>query len=226
VPRGEPSAHLPPPAFVDFLQNHDQTGNRAFGERLLTLAPRDTVRALTEILLLSPHVPLLFMGEEWGETNPFAFFTDFHGDLADAVRDGRRKEFAAFGAFTDPARRAMIPDPNLKTTFQASKIDWAKRDSAEGQKWLTFVHGLLDIRHRHIVPHLHRAPGHGGQIIMAQDGRIAVDWRLDGATLRLRANLSDQPRDLPEAAGTVLYGPEDGPLQPCTVRVVKDVGAT
>mgnify|MGYP000713450320 CR=1 FL=1 len=84
--RGEPSGHLPPTAFVSFLQNHDQVGNRAFGERLTTLAPEPLLRALTAILLLSPHVPLLFMGQEWGETRPFAFFTDFDGPLAEAVR--------------------------------------------------------------------------------------------------------------------------------------------
>ncbi|MCC5969186.1 MAG: malto-oligosyltrehalose trehalohydrolase [Pararhodobacter sp.] len=220
--RGVPSAHLPPLAFVDFLQNHDQTGNRAFGERLLTLAPPATVQALTEILLLSPHVPLMFMGEDWGETRPFAFFTDFHGTLAQAVREGRRKEFSAFGGFTDPARRAMIPDPNSEATFLASKIDWAKRDSAAGQDWLRLVRTLLNIRQRQIVPHLAHAPGHGGLVITAQDGQIAVDWQLDGAVLRLRANLLDQPWHPPEAPGTALHGPGGDVLPPCSVRVVKD----
>jgi maltooligosyltrehalose trehalohydrolase len=224
-PRGKPSAHLPPLAFVDFLQNHDQTGNRAFGERLLTLAPEGVVRALTEILLLSPHVPLMFMGEEWGETRPFAFFTDFHGELADAVRDGRRREFAAFGAFADPAQREAIPDPNAEATLQASKIDWAKRDSAEGQGWLGFVRGLLETRAREVVPHLERAPGHGGKVVAADEGLVAVDWRLDGAVLRLRANLADQAQEAPEARGRVIHGPDGRTLAPCTVQWSKDAEA-
>ncbi|HET7411830.1 MAG TPA: malto-oligosyltrehalose trehalohydrolase, partial [Pararhizobium sp.] len=150
--RGSSCAHLPPTAFVDFLQNHDQIGNRAFGERLVDLAGEGTVRALTAILLLSPHIPLLFMGEEWGETRPFAFFTDFQGKLADAVREGRRKEFAQFAAFRDPARRTSIPDPNAPATFEASKIDWQRRDSEEGRAWLSFYRDLLQIRRTEIVP--------------------------------------------------------------------------
>jgi maltooligosyltrehalose trehalohydrolase len=224
APRGAPSAHLPPLAFVDFLQNHDQTGNRAFGERLLTLAPESMVRALTEMLLLLPHVPLMFMGEEWGETRPFAYFTDFHGELAEAVREGRRREFSAFRAFANPAERARIPDPNSESTFNASKIDWTKRDNAPGQDWLRFVRGLLETRRREIVPHLERAPGHGGRVVAADDGLIAVDWTLDGATLRLRANLSDHPVKAPEAPGQTIHGPDGNSLPPCAVRVVKDTG--
>jgi maltooligosyltrehalose trehalohydrolase len=224
APRGAPSAHLPPLAFVDFLQNHDQTGNRAFGERLLTLAPEGMVRALTEMLLLSPHVPLMFMGEEWGETRPFAYFTDFHGELAEAVREGRRREFSAFRAFANPAERARIPDPNSESTFNASKIDWTKRDNAPGQDWLRFVRGLLETRRREIVPHLERAPGHGGRVVAVEDGLIAVDWTLDGATLRLRANLSDHPVKAPDAPGQTIHGPDGNSLPPCAVRVVKDTG--
>src|SRR5690606_7362847 len=103
--RGEPSAHLSPTSFVLFLQNHDQTGNRAFGDRLVTLADADALRAATAVLLLSPMVPLLFMGEEWGSRQPFLFFTSHHGELADAVREGRRSEFAEFSEFADEATR-------------------------------------------------------------------------------------------------------------------------
>ncbi len=85
-------------AFIDCLQNHDQVGNRAFGERLASLAAPEVVDALTAVLLLSPGIPLLFMGEEWGETRPFLFFTDFHGELARQVREGRRNEFRRWEA--------------------------------------------------------------------------------------------------------------------------------
>jgi malto-oligosyltrehalose trehalohydrolase len=204
-PRGAPSSHLPPTAFVDFLQNHDQTGNRAYGERLVALAPVERVRALTAVLLLSPHVPLLFMGEEWGEVRPFAFFTDFHGDLAALVREGRRKEFGKFAVFEDAAARATIPDPNAAGTFEASKIDWERRASAEGQAWLDLVGSLLAIRHGRIVPALRGAQGGCGRVIPAPEHTLAVDWWLNGAVLRLRANLSGSPQAMPEAPGETLY---------------------
>ncbi len=220
--RGVPSGHLPPVAFVDFLQNHDQIGNRAFGERLVDLAPRATVRALTAILLLSPHIPLLFMGEEWGETRPFAFFTDFHGELADAVREGRRREFRHFVAFEDADSRARIPDPNELSTFEASKINWSALEAPEGQEWRGFVADLLAIRQREIVPRLARAPGNGGRVLAADGGLIAVDWRLDGADLRLRANLGDEPAAAPTAPGRLLFGTEASALPPSSVVVALD----
>ncbi|WP_188945256.1 malto-oligosyltrehalose trehalohydrolase, partial [Polymorphobacter multimanifer] len=112
TPRGKPSGHLPPTAFVSFLQNHDQIGNRAMGERLTLLADPAKLRAATALLLLAPQIPLLFMGDETGSRSPFLFFTDFDADLADAVREGRRREFAKFEAFADPSARERIPDPN------------------------------------------------------------------------------------------------------------------
>lgn len=111
-PRGEPSEHLPSTAFVLFLQNHDQIGNRAFGERLHQLADPRAVQAATVLLLLSPMIPLVFMGDEFAAEQPFLFFTSHHGELAKLVREGRRNEFAAFSAFTDPHKREQIPDPN------------------------------------------------------------------------------------------------------------------
>ena len=119
--RGEPSASLPPDAFVAFIQNHDQIGNRAFGERIGAFAPAETVRAIAAVYLLSPQVPMLFMGEEWASAQPFPFFCDFEGDLADAVRNGRREEFARFPEFRDPAMRERIPDPLAEATFRSAK---------------------------------------------------------------------------------------------------------
>src|SRR5262249_9527170 len=111
VSRGEPSGDLPTVAFVDFLQNHDQVGNRAYGERLVPLVSSEALGAVTLLLLLSPHIPLLFTGEEWGSRVPFFFFCDFQGDLAVSVRDGRRHEFAKFPGFGEAAARERIPDP-------------------------------------------------------------------------------------------------------------------
>ena len=148
APRGGPSAGLPPTAFVSFIQNHDQIGNRAFGERLNSLAPAETIRALASVYLLAPQIPMLFMGEEWGETRPFLFFCDFKGKLADAVRKGRREEFSRFPEFADPERAAKIPDPLAEATFLASKLDWSRIDAAH----LAYYRALLDARREHVRP--------------------------------------------------------------------------
>ena len=180
------------------------------------------LRGLTAMLLLSPHVPLLFMGQEWGETRPFVFFTDFEGELARAVRDGRRKEFAHFTAFHDAAAQATIPDPTDPSSFAASRIDWAARESADGRDWLDFTRRLIAVRQNEIVPHLERAPGYGGRVLAADDGLVAVDWQLDRATLRLRANLSDSERAAPEAAGRVIWGAPADRLPAFTVLATID----
>ena len=210
APRGAPSAHLPPTAFVDFIQNHDQVGNRAFGDRLIGLTSRPMHDALTTILALSPHSPLFFMGEEWGETRPFCFFTDFHGELADAVRDGRRREFMHFAAFADAADVAHIPDPNDRATFETSKIDWDHRETAEGQAALGLLRRLLATRREEVVPYLAQAGGHAGRVVAAEDGRIAVDWQLGPRLWQLRANLTDAAQDVPEARGRRAHATGDG----------------
>src|SRR5205807_9029199 len=123
--RGVPTAGLPAGAFVSFLQNHDQVGNRAFGERIATIADPPAVRAAAAILLLAPFPPLLFMGEEFGAETPFLFFCDFERALAKAVTAGRRNEFARFARFNNPSAREEIPDPNATATFAASRLDWS-----------------------------------------------------------------------------------------------------
>ncbi|MEM8572151.1 MAG: malto-oligosyltrehalose trehalohydrolase [Pseudomonadota bacterium] len=203
--RGAPSRHLPPLAFVDFLQNHDQVGNRAFGERLISLTDPDLLRALSAILLLSPHVPMLFMGEEWGETRPFMFFTDFGGDLAEIVRAGRSNEFGLFEAFRDPEKRAEIPDPNAVETFYASKIDWDALAWDAAQERLAWTTSLLELRHREIVPRLPGTGGHAGRVVRAENGVIAVCWTLERLALHMRANLSATPQWAPRLRGTLLH---------------------
>ncbi len=204
--RGERSGHLPPQAFVNFIQNHDQIGNRALGERLTGLAAPAAVQALQALLLLAPQVPLLFMGEEWGTRTPFLFFCDFEGPLAEAVREGRRAEFATFAAFADPALRARIPDPLDPATMAASRLDRAELAQPGHAAWRAMVQDLLAVRHRHIVP------GLGG---MAPDARIArvgrrgfaVTWRLaDGRELELQANLEERAADgFPAPSGAVVW---------------------
>ncbi|WMS40800.1 malto-oligosyltrehalose trehalohydrolase [Acuticoccus sp. MNP-M23] len=190
-PRGVPSTGQPLTAFVIFNQNHDQVGNRAFGERLIDMAEHDVVLVLTATLLLGPQIPLLWMGEEWGETNPFCFFCDFHGELADAVRKGRRNEFSKFDAFIDPDTRNDIPDPNAKSTFDASRIDWGKLATPHGEGWHSIYKHLLGVRAAEIAPRLAGIGPNAGKIVQAEDGVIEVNWRLgDGSTLAMAINLT------------------------------------
>jgi maltooligosyltrehalose trehalohydrolase len=188
--RGEPSAELPPTAFVSFVQNHDQIGNRAFGDRLANAAQPDALRAVTAIYLLSPQIPMLFMGEEWGTERPFPFFCDFGGDLADAVRDGRRKEFARFPEFKDEEMRERIPDPNALDTFLSAKLDWERCGQSAHAEWHNLYRLLLAIRHQEIIPRLKGIGGHSGRCEILGDQVVHVTWRMgDGSTLTLVANL-------------------------------------
>lgn len=192
--RGESSAGLPPGAFVSFLQNHDQVGNRAFGERIGTLVAPDALRALHAVLLLSPEVPMLFMGEEWDTHRPFQFFCDFEGDLAEAVRDGRRQEFARFPRFNEPESRDRIPDPNAEETFLHSRLDWKEIEIQKHTDDLAFVRKLLDIRARHVVPLLKRAASFGATCEV-EGNALLVHWYLGDSRLHLVANLSGKPVD-------------------------------
>lgn len=188
-PRGEPSGHLPPSAFILFLQNHDQVGNRAFGERLHRLARPQALKAATALLLLSPMIPLLFMGEEYAAEQPFLFFTSHHGELARLVREGRRNEFAAFSAFADPHQRDRIPDPNQPETFEASR---PRLTAADASATDALYRQLLQIRHRHIIPRLPGAQALDAEVLA--DAAVSARWRLgDGSQLRIDLNLSDAP---------------------------------
>lgn len=190
TPRGEPSAALSRLAFVNFIQNHDQIGNRPLGERLTTLADEDAVAAALSVLLLQPSPPLLFMGEEWGATEPFPFFCDFKGDLADAVRSGRKREFAeAYAKHGDE-----IPDPLAEHTRGLAVLDWAARKEPAHARRLELTRSLLAMRHRHIVPLLRSMTG-PGQAAMT-GSLLSARWPANGKVLLLLANLSStsQPR--------------------------------
>jgi maltooligosyltrehalose trehalohydrolase len=173
--RGEPSAHLPPPCFVDFLQNHDQIGNRAMGERLSVLSDEKILKALSAIQLLAPSPPLLFMGEEWGCRQPFLFFCDFDGELGEAVRKGRREEFKRFASFNK-----TIPDPLAEGTFRLCVLDWTKRDAG----WLAHYKKLLQTRARTVA----RRDFGPGKYQMLGERAFEVKW--DGLTLI--ANCGDE----------------------------------
>ena len=190
--RGTSTAGLPPTAFILFLQNHDQIGNRPLGDRLTTLAKPPALKAATVLQLLSPSIPLLFMGEEEQSHTPFQFFTDHHGELAKAVREGRRREFADFVAF----RGEEVPDPNALETFEHS------RPSLDGREGLH--QELLTLRRRHIVPRLPGAQAMGGDVVGL--AAIIARWRMgDGAVLTIATNLAADDLRMPAQAGVPLF---------------------
>lgn len=210
--RGEPSTHLPPVAFVNFLQNHDQIGNRAFGERISTVAEPDALKLATVALLLSPAIPMLFMGEEWAAMTPFLYFCDFHDELADAVREGRRREFASFPEFADPEKREQIPDPNALGTFAASRLNWGELEKPMHRDWLSFTTELLALRHRYITPLLQA--GKPESRFTIHGSVIQASWQFSGQCLQLTGNFSAQPAAAPQASGTLLYGKANDTLAP------------
>ncbi|MEX2643514.1 MAG: malto-oligosyltrehalose trehalohydrolase [Acetobacterales bacterium] len=201
--RGKPSGHLPPEAFVNFLQNHDQIGNRALGERLRGLADSRAVDGLTAALLLSPQVPLLFMGEEWGSLTSFRYFCDFHDELADAVREGRRNEFKRFAQFSTPEARERIPDPNAEATFRDSALDWNERKIPDRADTLALVSELLSVRRRRILPLLAEMDAGASEVVEGPAGIVHVRWRTTrGGTLTILLNTTAQDAEAP--------GPLDG----------------
>jgi maltooligosyltrehalose trehalohydrolase len=219
APRGEPSAHLPPTAFVICLQNHDQIGNRAFGDRLTALADPQGLRAATTLLLLSPFIPLLFMGEEWGTRTPFLFFTDHNAELAPLVRDGRRREFRHFAAFQDEAVRARIPDPNDPATYRASIPDPAESATPPHTGILHLHRTLLHIRANRIMPGIPGCRSLGARAV--GDRAVHAAWLLGtGSTLTLQSNFGTSPIDAACPPGKLLFTstPAEGPILPaaCT----------
>jgi malto-oligosyltrehalose trehalohydrolase len=209
--RGEPSADLSPASFVAFLQNHDQVGNRAFGERLSMLIDDEPLHAATAILLLMPQIPLLFMGQEWASKQPFLFFCDFEDELAGKVRDGRRNEFARFPEFSDPALRKKIPDPIAVETFKRSVLDWNALDKPAAARWCDRHKTLLALREKYIVPLLERSPKPQAVWQLIGERGLTAAWRFDDtSTLSLFANLSDNPLPLDESLeDPVIYATHD-----------------
>ena len=203
--RGQPSAQLPATAFVSFIQNHHQIGNRPFGDRVTALAPREAVRAIAAIYLLAPQTPMLFMGEEWAASEPFPYFCDFDGDLGEAIRSGRRAEFSCFAEFQDEEMCKKIPDPTALETFRAAKLDWEAAYSEPHASWLKWYRRILNVRRREVVPLLADAAGHSGYYKVFDERSFAVRWRLGGHTLGLSANLSSKSRPSPLSGERVIW---------------------
>ena len=211
--RGEPGHDLPPASFVLFLQNHDQIGNRPMGERLASLVSEENLRAAQVLIALSPMVPLFFMGEEWGCQTPFFYFTDYQDELAEQVREGRRKEFAHFSGFTDPAARRRIPDPNAESTFEASipRVD----NPALARIWKSWFSHLLYLRQEHLTSRVQPCCAMGCTVLA--DRALLARWRLaDGCIWEIALNLSSRDvawvRDA--EARTIWSEPSDATQQP------------
>ena len=199
--RGEPSGALPPHKFVIFAQNHDQIGNRACGERLSVLVSPQRLRAALALTALTPMIPLFFMGEPWGATQPFLFFTDFGPPLDDAVREGRRREFAHFAAFADPAKRETIPDPNSHATFAASRAPIEDAAHGDGAQWAAWFQALLGVRRQWLVPGLAQARALRASVLA--DGAVTATWELPGGLWHIAFNVGAEAVPLPPLRGRV-----------------------
>jgi maltooligosyltrehalose trehalohydrolase len=231
-PHGTPADDLPPDRFVVFSQNHDQIGNRALGERLIQLTGPEAAKLAAAAVLLSPYVPLLFMGEEYGETAPFRYFTDF-GDpaLREAVSRGRRQEFAAFGW------QGEVPDPQAPETFGDSGLRWERREAPVHRGVLAFYRRLLALRRAHpalgakggqfatrrlddltlavtrwgpaesAALHIMRFAGDGGRVRVRTEG--GGRWRrlLDAAEDEFAGRGAVSPAELGEGATEMWLGP-------------------
>ena len=221
--RGEPSVGLPSTAFVVYMQNHDQIGNRIKGDRIIRLANEDAVKALTAIYLLCPQIPMLFMGEEWGSTSPFPFFSDVPVELRDIVRKGRQEELKKTPEHEDPSKPDVeeAVDPTSLKTFRSAKLDWEKISVARHREWLDHYRSLIDIRQMEIVPRLIGQEGFASAYEILGPKAVLVTWKMgDGSTLRLYANLDEHTQsDVPAIVGRRIYLQgfvEEGRLGPWT----------
>ncbi len=185
-PRGSPSVGLPPSAFISFIQNHDQIGNRARGDRMISSHPIEAIKAIAAIYLLSPQTPMLFMGEEWGAADPFPFFCDFDEELNAKIRLGRKEELKRLPGFE--AEDAC--DPTAEATFRSAKLRWNKMN--ENPAIGDYYEQLLKLRHQVIVPLVAEVC----TCVATYDPDalpIGVNWQMGSSNLHLTANLSNTP---------------------------------
>jgi maltooligosyltrehalose trehalohydrolase len=200
-PRGEPSSHLPAWSFIGFLQNHDMIGNRAFGDRIHQLTDECLLSAAYACLLLTPAIPMLFMGEEFAASSPFLFFCDFAPKLAKAVASSRRREFRRFASLPDALD---VPDPNAVSTFEASRLHWEEREQSPHRERLALVRALLTLRRQYLTPHLPQIVPGGRYLI--NDDLLSLEWRFQaGGCWRLTVSFGAQASTSALVAGDVVY---------------------
>ncbi len=210
-PRGKPADGLPPESFVYCLQNHDQVGNRAQGDRLTARLPLDAYAAVSMLLLFLPMTPLLFMGQEWAASSPFQYFTDHEPELGRAISTGRRREFAHFREFADADGAASIPDPQAPETFLRSKLRWDERAGEGHARVLELYRRLLELRRSDAV--LAAAVGREALEATAHGPVLVVQRRAGGASRWLFLNLGTDGVpwcELPVPPGSGLLLHSDG----------------
>jgi len=194
-----PSDRIAPHRLVYTLQNHDQIGNRALGDRLSQVVDVESYLAVSALLLFLPMIPLLFMGQEWAASSPFLFFSDHEGDLGEAVRNGRREEFAAFAAFADPERRKAIPDPQAESTFTRSKLAWDERERGDHARSLRVYRELLALRRDD--PVLSAPCGFADLEVVARGRVLEIVRRHAGAVRRLVVRFAPEVDEAREGVG-------------------------
>jgi maltooligosyltrehalose trehalohydrolase len=203
---GGSSVDIPPERFVVFAQNHDHIGNRAKGDRLVTLVTLEQVQLATSLVLLSPGVPLLFMGEEYGDSAPFPYFID-HGDpaLVEAVRAGRAQEFAAF------AQMGEVPDPDAESTFDSARLDRTLRHQGDHQVQWELHRALIALRRTN--PALQRSPRTAARAfatlrvvtLIRSHGRDAVVALFNVSGDQVEATLPTPPLGQTASAGSLRW---------------------
>ena len=201
LPRGKPAPHLDASAFVYCIQNHDQVGNRALGERLDAAVSIDAYRMASALLLFLPMTPLLFMGQEWAASTPFLYFTDHEPELGAKVSAGRREEFKRFRAFADPEARERIPDPQDRETFERSRLRWEERAQGEHARTLALYRELLSLRRHDPVLRVSTREGLRAE---AEGSVLRVTRALGGEERVLVANFSDGRAELGPPESRVL----------------------
>lgn len=214
-PRGEPSADLPPTSFVNFLQNHDQVGNRPQGERIADLCPPEALRAATALLLLQPSPPLLFMGQEWACSRPFCYFVDVPEELGEKVTEGRLEELAKHLPHPERQTQTQIPLPNIPSTFEASRLVWNEIELPQHAQWLDLHKQLLSIRTWHIQPRLQGFRAGQSDYRLLNEHALCVQWSaIDGSWLTFLINLGPDAVSLTlDYRGSVLYASAENTLQ-------------
>jgi 1,4-alpha-glucan branching enzyme len=191
----EDSALVPPTGFVSFIQTHDLIGNRVFGERVDQLASPGAVRAIAAVLLLLPQIPMLFMGEEWAASTPFPYFSDYGGELAKAVRQGRAEQMERT-SHVDAETLSRAPDPQAESTFLSAKLHWTDLDDPLHAAQIDWYRQLLTVRRERILPLLNSFTERCGTYEVSGVGQFECEWAVaDGRRLNLAANLCAAPSE-------------------------------
>lgn len=198
---------LPPTAFVAFLQTHDLVGNRIFGDRISATASAEVLDALSSIYLLLPQIPMLFMGEEWAASTPFPFFCDYHGRLADDIRNGRVEQLKRLDPAPSPEQIQNAPDPQAESTFRSAQLRWDEIAEPAHAARLDWYRRLLHTRRQFVIPLLGGLSSSCGTTRIIAASAFTIEWNVaDGARLILAANLCARTREgFPEARGRMIW---------------------